>query len=196
MPLNLGLDPGHGGDDKGAVGNGIIEADWNMEFCRYLAQRIRNSGEPWKPVLLRSSETEQVALMERGGRSKDAMCDLVLSVHVNAAAKKEWHGLLTFHWPGSWTGRQLGETMMRAAPRPLYKPGFGSTAVDDSHGSWIQAPRNVLRVHQCPAVLLEVGYCTNERDARALIEPAVQAGLAAMVELALSRFRYLKENPR
>lgn len=194
MSLILGVDPGHGGEDDGAVANGITEADWNMVFARFLTQRVNKGGQPWKAVLLRSHESETVSLMERGEKSKTSMCDLVFSIHVNAMrSHPEWHGLTTYHWPGSWVARELGNTLMRCAPKPLFKPGWGSTSCDDDLGDWIQNPRNVLRVHQCPAVLIEVGYCTNKNDAAVLCEGAIRAGLASMIELTLSHYRFMKE---
>ena len=30
------IDPGHGGDDPGAVGNGIIEKDLNLIISKYI----------------------------------------------------------------------------------------------------------------------------------------------------------------
>jgi N-acetylmuramoyl-L-alanine amidase len=166
-----------------------------MEFCHYLAERVSASAEPWRPVLLRERKNEPVALMERGRRSDEKKCSLVVCVHVNSMdTQPTWHGLTTYHLSGSWIGRELGNTMMRAAPKPLHKAGWTSISTDEGAGKWIQRPRNVLRVHQCAAVLVEVGYCSNQGDAKALAHPAVRAGLASMVELALARFRYLEES--
>ena len=191
--LIVGLDAGHGGDDKGATANGIVEADWNFQFCEGLWEDLDALG--FRPTLLRTRHDEPVALMERGRRSKENGCSIVLNIHVNAMAEHpEWHGLTTYHWPGNQLAREVGNTMMRAAPKPLYKPGWNSLSCDDSLGTWIQNPRAVLRVHECPAVLVEVGYCTNEADAAALNDPAVVAGLVSMVGAGLARFCYLKEH--
>lgn len=185
----IGLDPGHGGRSKGAEHNGITEADWNMAFCRMIHREI--GGES---VLLRTRDDEDVGLLERGRRSYDAGCDLVICVHVNASKNASWHGLLAFYLPDDPVARELSNTMMRSAPKPLYKPGWQAIPATDEPGpqdDWLERPRNVMSVHSCPAPLLEVGYCSHLPDAVALDDDDVHDGLVAMVLLALARFEYL-----
>jgi N-acetylmuramoyl-L-alanine amidase len=121
---------------------------------------------------------------------------LVLSFHVNAhATRSDFHGLLCFHFPGNPIGRAVGNTIMRAAPKPLYKPGWSSIAAtaDEDNQKWLQRPLNVLKSHACTAVLIEVGYCTNPKDAYALKMPAVQSGVIAATMAGLAEFRRLKD---
>ena len=184
----VGLDPGHGGADPGAKGNGIVEADWNMAFCRRLKYTLDDLVDP---VLLRDRHDEDVSLMERGSRSLG--CDLTYCVHVNAAWNPKWHGFLVFHWPTNALMRKLGNLLMRSAPPPLYKPGWNSIAATSeptSDDDWLQRPRNVLGVHDGDSILLEVGYCSNEDDALALGDPYVVEALAAQVRLATAHWLY------
>ena len=40
------IDPGHGGSDPGASGNGIIEKDLTLDISRYMFDRFRELGVP------------------------------------------------------------------------------------------------------------------------------------------------------
>ena len=35
------IDPGHGGNDPGAIANGIVEKDYNLMISRYMYDRFR-----------------------------------------------------------------------------------------------------------------------------------------------------------
>ena len=38
------IDAGHGGSDGGAVGNGIVEKDLNLEISKYMSDRLNELG--------------------------------------------------------------------------------------------------------------------------------------------------------
>lgn len=40
------IDPGHGGDDPGASGNGIIEKDLTLDISKYMFNRFKELGIP------------------------------------------------------------------------------------------------------------------------------------------------------
>ena len=40
------IDPGHGGVDSDAVGNDILEKDYNLQLSRYMYDRFRELGVP------------------------------------------------------------------------------------------------------------------------------------------------------
>ena len=40
------IDPGHGGVDSGAVGNDVLEKDYNLQISRYMYDRFRELGIP------------------------------------------------------------------------------------------------------------------------------------------------------
>ena len=79
------IDPGHGGDDPGAVGNGIIEKDLNLTISKYIYDRLNEFNIP--VTLTRSDDTtlspnERVnRILNAYGNSEDV---IVLSNHINA----------------------------------------------------------------------------------------------------------------
>ena len=79
------VDAGHGGDDPGASGNGIIEKDMNLAISDYMYNRFRELGIPVK--IIRTTDetitpTERVnRVLNAFGNSKDV---IVVSNHINA----------------------------------------------------------------------------------------------------------------
>lgn len=79
------IDPGHGGDDPGAVGNNIIEKDLNLKISEELYNKLKSLGIP--VYLTRTTDetlnpTERVnRILNAFGNSKDV---LVVSNHINA----------------------------------------------------------------------------------------------------------------
>lgn len=79
------IDPGHGGTDGGASGNGIIEKDLTLAISNYMYDRFRELGIP---VVLTRTTDETLSPSERTTRSKNAFGanrDVILiSNHINA----------------------------------------------------------------------------------------------------------------
>lgn len=79
------IDPGHGGDDPGAVGNGIIEKNLNLEISKYMYDRFKELGIP---VYITRKDDETVSPTERVNRILNAFGNnkntIVVSNHINA----------------------------------------------------------------------------------------------------------------
>lgn len=79
------IDAGHGGDDPGAVGNGIIEKDLNLEISKYMFDRFKELGVP---VKMTRTTDETISPTERVNRVLDAYGNnsdvIVISNHINA----------------------------------------------------------------------------------------------------------------
>ena len=79
------IDPGHGGIDSGASGNGIIEKDKTLEISKYMYDRFKELGIP--VAITRDSDTtlsptERVnSILSKFGNNSDV---IVISNHINA----------------------------------------------------------------------------------------------------------------
>lgn len=83
------VDAGHGGEDPGASGNGIIEKNLNLAISQHMFDKFRQAGVPVK--MTRSTDetlspTERVnRVLNAFGNNKDV---IVVSNHINAGGGK------------------------------------------------------------------------------------------------------------
>ena len=77
--------PRHGGEDPGAVGNGLQEKDLTLQAAQYMYKRLRELGVP--VTIVRNSD-ETLGRNERVRRILEAYGDdpnvIVVSNHINA----------------------------------------------------------------------------------------------------------------
>ena len=79
------IDPGHGGSDAGASGNGIIEKNLNLDISKYMYNRFKELGIP---VTITRTTDETLSPTERVNRIMNAYGDdkgvIIISNHINA----------------------------------------------------------------------------------------------------------------
>lgn len=79
------IDPGHGGDDPGASGNGIIEKNKTLEISKYMYDRFKELGIPvsiTRDTDITLSPTERVEnILSKYGNNSNV---IVISNHINA----------------------------------------------------------------------------------------------------------------
>jgi len=79
------IDPGHGGEDSGAIGNGIVEKDLTLDISRYMYDRFKELGIPValtrnSDLTLTSDNRPEVALSKFGNGENV----IIISNHINA----------------------------------------------------------------------------------------------------------------
>ncbi|ADD02628.1 N-acetylmuramoyl-L-alanine amidase [Thermoanaerobacter thermohydrosulfuricus WC1] len=78
------LDPGHGGKDPGASGNGVIEKEVTLDLAFRTKDKLLKNYEGVEIILTRSSDT-YISLEDRAKIANDANADYFHSIHINAA---------------------------------------------------------------------------------------------------------------
>lgn len=88
------IDPGHGGDEEGAVGpSGLAEKDLVLDLARALRSRLRDAG--YTVVLTREID-QAVDLTSRTALANHVRADLFLSIHANSSIRPGPHGCETY----------------------------------------------------------------------------------------------------
>lgn len=87
MDYKIVIDSGHGGEDSGAIGNGIVEKDLTLKISNYMFDRLKELGVP---VTMTRYTDETLSPSERVSRILNAYGNnsnvIVISNHINAGA--------------------------------------------------------------------------------------------------------------
>ncbi len=162
------IDPGHGGIDSGAVGNGLQEKNVNLDLARQVQSKLNNLADV---VLTRNSDTF-VSLADRADRANKLNADLFVSLHVNAGGGTGFESYI-YNRTSPLTA-ELQNIIHKEVV--AY---FSSVGVPDRGPK--RAAFAVLRQTAMPAVLLENLFIDNKGDAQKLKEPVFLDGLAKAV---------------
>ena len=94
MNYKIVIDPGHGGSDGGATGNGIIEKDLTLKISKYIYDRLNELGIP---VFITRITDETLNPTDRVNRVLNAFGNsddvIVVSNHINAGGER-----FTYHY--------------------------------------------------------------------------------------------------
>lgn len=89
------IDPGHGGNDPGAIGrNGLKEKEVNLDIAKRLSSLLRAEGV--QTVLTRSSD-RFIPLSSRVSIANKSGADLFISIHSNAARARSLSGFEVYY---------------------------------------------------------------------------------------------------
>ena len=89
------LDPGHGGEDPGAIGRrGSYEKNVNLSIARRLKRKIDNT--PGMRAMLTRDGDYFVPLAQRVARARKVQADLFVSIHADAFVRPEARGSSVF----------------------------------------------------------------------------------------------------
>ena len=174
------IDPGHGGRDRGAAGRVLIEKMRTLTLAYRVAAILRACG--YRVHLTRTWDY-YVPLAERCRIQRQHKSDLFVSIHVNAAAKKTFHGVETFALTPagaastsggppsdkSFSGNRFDANNLLLA-HSIQKALLRRTGAFDRGVK--RARFAVLRDIAAPGVLVEVGFASNPREEELLLAPA------------------------
>lgn len=177
-PLVCIVDPGHGGDDPGAIGRslGLRECDVALQICHHMVPALRELG--WVVYMTRSHDTT-VSLSERCRIAADWNADLFISVHANSFHNRAAHGWEVWTSPGDTPADPVATRIYNSGKRTF--PTINGRP-DLSDGDPDKEARfKVLVGTLCPAVLVETAFISNPREEEWLNDPGFRLRMAGAI---------------
>ncbi|MGM1059724.1 N-acetylmuramoyl-L-alanine amidase [Saccharothrix sp. Mg75] len=177
------IDPGHGGDDRGVVVDGVSEADVMLDLARLLEGKMAATG---MEALLTRGPNNNPDEGERARFANEAGADLILSLHSDANRSPLASGVASFHFgTGNGTSSTVGEALAGYIQREIVaRTGLKDCGTHPK--TW-----DMLRMTRCTAVRVEVGYLTNPGDRQRLANPSFRDVVAEGVLVAVKRLYLL-----
>ncbi|KMK74819.1 hypothetical protein AB990_19575 [Alkalihalobacillus pseudalcaliphilus] len=161
------IDPGHGGRDPGAIGfKHIFEKTIVLQTANKVVAELEQRGA--HVVATRNSDVT-VTLDERVAIANKQQSDAVISIHYDSSLEPAANGFTTYYY--STPSLPLAESI-HASNRsglPLHDRGIK------------QVPFKVIRESMAPAILLELGFVSNQHDAQIIVTEQYQDQVAKSI---------------
>ena len=183
------IDAGHGGFDPGKVGiDGQLEKDINLSIAKKLKAYLEASDV--NVVMTRDTDT---GLYQSGDSHKkvsdmrrrcdiinEARPDLVVSIHQNSYHQEEINGGQVFYYKTSQNGKRLAEILQK---RFDYVLGEANRRVAKSNDNYYL----LLHVKE-PIVIVECGFLSNRKEAKALESEDYQNRMAWTIHMGVMEY--------
>ena len=183
------IDAGHGGFDPGKVGiDGQLEKDINLSIAEKLKAYLEASDV--NVVMTRDTDT---GLYQSGDSHKkvsdmrrrcdiinEARPDLVVSIHQNSYHQEEINGGQVFYYKTSQNGKRLAEILQK---RFDYVLGEANRRVAKANDNYYL----LLHVKE-PIVIVECGFLSNRKEAKALESEDYQDRMAWTIHMGVMEY--------
>jgi N-acetylmuramoyl-L-alanine amidase len=184
--FKLYLDPGHGGHDPGATGNGLQEKNINLDLALRIRDILRNDYKNVEVNMSRSTDTF-VSLEQRTDEANAWNADYFLSIHCNAFNGSA-HGYEDFIYNG------LSDSSVTARYQDILHEEITELNQLNDRGQK-KANFHVLRESAMPALLTENGFIDNNHDAALIKDSSWRQAVARGHVKGLERAFNLTRKP-
>jgi N-acetylmuramoyl-L-alanine amidase len=167
--MRIGIDPGHGGRDPGAVGGaGVKEKDITLAISLELNRLLKAKG---LDIFMTRVDDSYLELVTRSASLNNTKCDLAISVHINSATRREANYISTFIQGAGGQAEKLAEKVQAELVQTTGWPD-GGVRVKNLH---------MTRETKMPAILCECGFISNPEQERQLRQPEMQKKIAGAI---------------
>ncbi len=168
------IDAGHGGFDGGAIGRftKVREDELNLAVSKKLQKLFENDG--YTVIMTRQDDsavgaTKDGDMWKRRDIIDNSNADIVICIHMNKYQASSVAGPLAFYFEKSTEGKKLAAFIQEEMNEEL-KPSRPRKHLPERY--------YILRSGECPCVLVECGFLSNEREERLLQTDDYQAKCA------------------
>lgn len=210
----LVIDPGHGGDDRGAIGpKGTVEKDVTLALARRLKAAVE--AQLGLRVLMTRDDDHLVAVSDRPAMANSNKADLFISLHANGSLQPSTSGATIYVAAPEAVAAAAGPSGERLA---AYGGGFRdielvpwnlaqarhrdqsellASLLADAFRNRVpmtaapidRAPLRALESANMPALLVETGFLSNPEQEARLTSAEFQASVVQAIVDAIVRFR-------
>ncbi len=183
------LDAGHGGADGGASSNGVFEKDLNLEIVKKIEKFLSLYN-----VDVKLTRSEDVLLSESNSKHKkrDDLFNrlkftrsfkepIFISIHINKFPEEKYKGMQVFYSKNNSLSEALA-LVIQGSTKELLQPNNNRNVKSATSSIYL------LDQLQCPAVLVECGFLSNEDDFRDLTTETYQDKLAFVIANSIIKF--------
>lgn len=171
------IDPGHGGDDPGAIGaSGSFEKDFTLSLSKKLAALLEQEAALEVYMTREEDVFISTETRERPNFANDLSADLYVSIHANTFDNPSVSGTETYYYHDD--AEVLANTIHKHL---LSATGYTDRGVRKENYF-------VLTDTTMPAVLLEVGYLTNPEQEREMISEEFQQTAAEAIRDGIKEY--------
>ena len=191
------IDPGHGGDDLGAVVKGLQEKNIALAVSLKLRDRSKND----MPVMMTRDSDRYVTLDDRIVDSVDWNGAVFVSIHLNQVRDKRLAGATIYSYGAEKSRHWRRRPHHRKVPPMPAPPGVDAKESAFLAGAMVKAMRAegyrvetaksdyyVLKNPAQPSILIEIGYLSNPDEAARLNDPAYQDKLVETMAKAIESY--------
>ncbi|MCI8331492.1 MAG: hypothetical protein HFE78_01510 [Clostridiales bacterium] len=181
------IDPGHGGEDGGAVGaDGTLEKELNLAIAENVAHMLKYSG--FHVILTREDDImltdgkpgkkKQADLRERLRIAEQANENILVSIHMNKFPDQRVHGLQVYYSKNQPFSQELAQAVQQTVT---------DTIEHDNRRPIKEATSAIYVLHNAkiPAILIECGFLSNPSDLSRLQDENYQKQLSCAISAAL-----------
>jgi N-acetylmuramoyl-L-alanine amidase len=198
------IDPGHGGQDSGAMCAGMFEKNLTLDVAQRIDRLLQAQGVP--AVLTRVGDA-YVSLPDRVALTNRVPNCVLVSIHFNEDNKPVSSGVETYYAdhqtpPGPALASWLPFWQKAVAAEPNVESQSLAGFIQQQLVARTQAANRGVKPQQFfvitnvrhPAVLVEGGFLTNREDIAKIANPEYREQIAIAVTEGILRYRELAKN--
>lgn len=171
--LVIAIDAGHGGMDGGSSVGDILEKDINRAVADEIIRILEEHGGI---TVVRTREGDTFpSLQDRCDVANAAKCDYFVSIHCNSFTNASVQGLECYYNKDSDEGAKFAQHVLNELKK------YSDMKIRSAHASSLAVTRHTY----CPAILIEMGFLTNETDCKNLSDPDYQKKIAERIAKAV-----------
>lgn len=172
------IDAGHGGTDYGAIRNNINEKDITLDVSKQVRDMLVKKGYQ---VQMTRDIDKYVSLQDRVAISENFDPEIFISIHVNSSTGTEASGIETHYYHQE--SIMLAQTVHSAL----------ASKINSKNRGLFKSKFYVINHTTSPAILVEIGFISNDAERAQLVTPArKQATAKAIVEGVENYFKQIK----